>query len=71
MSVVQEMQARKRPGTFAPFAIVLKDGRRLPVNRPFQFAFNESRVVVLDEMDRVTEFLVTDISRFEELHPVG
>jgi hypothetical protein len=70
--VIAELRARRRRQPFEPFVIVLKDGRRLPVNRRLQYAFTtEDRALVIDERDLVDFFKPSDIVAFESLHPVG
>lgn len=71
MNVYDDLWNHYRRKPFAPFNIVLNDGRRLPITRPLQFAFNETRVVVIDEEDRFTRFTPSDIVEFEELHSVA
>ena len=69
--VIAELKARRRRQPFEPFVIVLKDGRRLPVNRRFQYAFTDDRAVVIDGRDLADFFKPSDIAAFETLHPVG
>ena len=60
---------RQRP--FVPFVIVLKDGRRFHVSRALHFGFNESRVGVIDERDRLDLFAPSEIADVEQLKPVA
>ena len=69
--VVAELRARRHRKPFEPFVIVLTEGRRFPVNRKFQYAFTDDRVLVIDERDLADFFKPSDIAAFETLHPVG
>jgi hypothetical protein len=66
-----ELKLRRHRKPFEPFVIRLKDGRRFPIHRKFQFAFNEDGVLVLDERDLSTVFKTADIADFETLQAVG
>ncbi len=70
-NAIEELRALKRNQPFVPFIVVLKDGRRFEVIRRLQYAFSESRVVVLDENDRVDPFRPADIADIQLRHPVS
>jgi len=59
---LKELRFRK---PFVPFVIALSDGRRLPVNRPLQFAVQPWIGIVLDERDRLMRFNPADIVAIE------
>ena len=69
--MITELRARRRQRPFVPFVIVLKDGRRLPVDHSLQFGFNEFNVLVLDERDRVSFFPMAEIVELETAQPVA
>ncbi len=71
VNVLTELAARRRRIPFEPFAIVLRDGRRLVVSRKFQYGLTEERIVVLDERDLHNFLRPADIVDLETPHPVG
>lgn len=68
---IAELKSLRRREPFAPFVIVLNDGRRLPVQRRMLFAFQPWLGVVLDERDRISRFKPADIVAIEVAAPVN
>ena len=66
-----ELKVLRRREPFVPFVIVLNDGRRLPVNRRMQYAFQEWQGVVLDEQDWISRFKPADIVAIEIAVPAS
>jgi hypothetical protein len=69
--ILELLRSYRRQRPFVPFVIVLKDGRRVQVSRALQFGFNEDRVGVFDERDRLDLFSPLDIAAVEQLKPVA
>ena len=70
-NVLDELRARKWRKPFAPFAIVVSDGRRLPVTKPLHCAFNEGIVIVVNDGAVSERCKPSQIVGFETLQPVG
>lgn len=70
-SMFEELKTLRRQKPFVPFVIILKNGHRIEVKRPLQYAFNEQRGLVLDDRDRVDPFRLPEIAEIQLLHPVS
>jgi hypothetical protein len=70
---LEELRVLRRQKPFAPFTIVLKDGRRFTMKRSLQCAFTDDRVVAFVYPDQdVNEFFrPSDIAALESAQPVG
>jgi len=62
-----EIKSLRHKQPFVPFAIVLKDGRKLPVHDKWKVACIEYRGGVMDEQDHLTQFKVSEIADIELL----
>jgi hypothetical protein len=70
-NVIEELRSRRQHKPFVPFVIVRRGGQRHIVNRKFQYAFTDDRVVVLDERDLSDFFPPSEIVAIDSLQAVA
>lgn len=71
-SIRDEIRRLKLRRPFVPYTIIRKNGARYEINRPFQVAFNDVRIIIMPPDDSGSEFFRLDeIANVEAQEPVA
>ncbi len=68
-AIIAELKLRKELRPFERFIVTLNDGRSLPVEGRFRFAFNLNEALVIDDNDAISHFSLHQVKKIESLAP--